>query len=59
VIFLLVWFYLTGFAILMGGEVNSEIARAVEARTVRAAGAAPGRAKPARRRRRPRRAARR
>ena len=28
VILLLVWFYLTGFALLMGGEVNSEIARA-------------------------------
>jgi membrane protein len=27
VIVLLVWFYLTAFAILMGGEVNSEIAR--------------------------------
>lgn len=27
VILLLVWFYLTGFALLMGGEVNSEIAR--------------------------------
>lgn len=28
VILLLVWFYLSGFALLMGGEVNSEIARA-------------------------------
>lgn len=28
VILLLVWFYLTAFALLMGGEVNSEIARA-------------------------------
>lgn len=27
VILLLIWFYLTAFAILMGGEVNSEIAR--------------------------------
>lgn len=27
VILLLVWFYLTGFALLMGGEVNSEIGR--------------------------------
>ena len=26
-ILLLVWFYLTAFAILMGGEVNSEIER--------------------------------
>jgi membrane protein len=32
VILLLVWFYLTAFALLMGGEVNSEIARAREAR---------------------------
>jgi len=30
VIVLLVWFYLTAFAILMGGEVNSEIAREIE-----------------------------
>jgi membrane protein len=29
VILLLVWFYLTAFAILMGGEVNSEIAREI------------------------------
>ncbi|HEV7517188.1 MAG TPA: YihY/virulence factor BrkB family protein, partial [Thermoanaerobaculia bacterium] len=28
VILLLIWFYMTGFALLMGGEVNSEIARA-------------------------------
>ncbi|HXO20239.1 MAG TPA: YihY/virulence factor BrkB family protein [Thermoanaerobaculia bacterium] len=28
VILLLVWFYLTAFAILMGGEVNSELAKA-------------------------------
>jgi membrane protein len=28
VILLLVWFYLTAFAVLMGGEVNSEIAKA-------------------------------
>ena len=35
VILLLVWFYLTGFAILMGGEVNSEIARALDERSVR------------------------
>lgn len=32
VILLLIWFYLTGFAILMGGEVNSEIARALAKR---------------------------
>lgn len=31
VILLLFWFYLTGFAILMGGEVNSELAKAQEA----------------------------
>jgi len=31
VIVLLVWFYLTAFAIIMGGEVNSEIAREVDA----------------------------
>jgi membrane protein len=37
VILLLVWFYLTGFALLMGGEVNSEIARAW-AETARAQG---------------------
>jgi len=35
VILLLVWFYLTGFAILMGGEVNSEIARALDEKRVR------------------------
>jgi membrane protein len=29
VILLLVWFYLTGFAILMGGEVNSEIGKEI------------------------------
>ncbi|MGH2626537.1 MAG: YhjD/YihY/BrkB family envelope integrity protein [Anaerolineales bacterium] len=28
VIVLLLWFYFTAFAILMGGEVNSELARA-------------------------------
>ena len=33
VILLLLWFYLIGFAILMGGEVNSEIAREIDART--------------------------
>jgi membrane protein len=37
VILLLVWFYLTGFALLMGGEVNSEIARA-QVETARAQG---------------------
>jgi membrane protein len=33
VILLLLWFYLIGFAILMGGEVNSEIAREIDARS--------------------------
>jgi membrane protein len=32
VILLLIWFYLTAFAIIMGGEVNSEIANEVAAR---------------------------
>jgi membrane protein len=32
VILLLLWFYLIGFAILMGGEVNSEISREIDAR---------------------------
>ncbi|MFP5287526.1 MAG: YihY/virulence factor BrkB family protein [Thermoanaerobaculia bacterium] len=32
VILLLIWFYLIAFAILMGGEVNSEIANAIAAR---------------------------
>ncbi len=36
VILLLLWFYLIGFAILMGGEVNSEIAREIDARNERA-----------------------
>jgi membrane protein len=36
VILLLIWFYLIGFAILMGGEVNSEIARELRARQERA-----------------------
>lgn len=49
VILLLLWFYLIGFAILMGGEVNSEIAREIDARNEKA-GAAPAK----RRRRRPR-----
>ncbi|HEX3530746.1 MAG TPA: YihY/virulence factor BrkB family protein [Thermoanaerobaculia bacterium] len=35
VIVLLVWFYLTAFSIIMGGEVNSEIAREVERKPVR------------------------
>jgi membrane protein len=57
VIVLLVWFYLTGFAILMGGEVNSEIARALDERAVRE-GEVPAPARPARwLRRRARRAA--
>lgn len=35
VILLLIWFYLIGFAILMGGEVNSEIAKELDARARR------------------------
>lgn len=35
VILLLIWFYLIGFAILMGGEVNSEIFKELEARRER------------------------
>ncbi|HEY3492159.1 MAG TPA: hypothetical protein VGK43_04345, partial [Solirubrobacterales bacterium] len=29
IILLLTWFYFTGFAILMGGEVNSEIGKEI------------------------------
>ncbi len=32
VIILLVWLYITGYVILLGGEINSEIGRAAEAR---------------------------
>lgn len=32
VILLLIWFYLTAFSVIMGGEVNSEIAREIAAR---------------------------
>lgn len=49
VILLLLWFYLIGFAILMGGEVNSEIARELDARKGEA-----GEVVPKRRSRRPR-----
>ena len=35
VILLLVWFYLTAFSIIMGGEVNSEIAREISERKER------------------------
>jgi membrane protein len=35
VIILLLWFYLTGVMILLGGEVNSEIAHAVAAKKIR------------------------
>jgi membrane protein len=51
VILLLLWFYLIGFAILMGGEVNSEIARELDARSVRA-GEPPVRRRKRRRRKR-------
>jgi membrane protein len=37
VILLLIWFYLTAFAIIMGGEVNSEIARELAERRERKA----------------------
>ncbi len=47
VILLLTWFYLTGFAILMGGEVNSEIGNELERRLALSEGR-----KAARRRRR-------
>jgi membrane protein len=33
VILLLVWFYLTGFAILLGGEINSEIGKQLTSRS--------------------------
>lgn len=33
VILLLVWFYLTGFAILLGGEINSEIGKQLASRS--------------------------
>jgi membrane protein len=46
VILLLVWFYLTAFAILMGGEVNSEIARELACQR-----GEEGRPRPTRRRR--------
>jgi membrane protein len=56
VILLLLWFYLIGFAILMGGEVNSEIARELEARgeAPEAAAAPPRRRRPRLRRRKAR-----
>lgn len=41
VILLLVWFYLTAFAILMGGEVNSEIGRELSRREKELAGERP------------------
>jgi membrane protein len=37
VILLLVWFYLTGFAILLGGEINSEIGKQLTSRSPRVA----------------------
>jgi membrane protein len=37
VILLLVWFYLTAFAILMGGEINSEIGKQLSSRSPRKA----------------------
>lgn len=41
VILLMIWFYLTAFAIIMGGEVNSEIAREIAERR-RERGEGPG-----------------
>jgi membrane protein len=41
VILLLVWFYLTAFAILMGGEVNSEIGRELTRRRAEQLGERP------------------
>lgn len=38
VIILLLWFYVTGFAFLIGGEVNSVIQHASERRVAKAAG---------------------
>lgn len=56
VILLLLWFYLIGFAILMGGEVNSEIAREIDARAERAGEERPRRRSRRRRLRRKSRA---
>ncbi|HZF07395.1 MAG TPA: YihY/virulence factor BrkB family protein [Thermoanaerobaculia bacterium] len=50
VILLLVWFYLTAFALLMGGEVNSEIARARDDEQERKKARNKGRARVAARR---------
>lgn len=50
-IVLLFWFYLTGFAILIGGEINSEIVKALAEREGRRPRTAPtGRPKPQQRR---------
>jgi membrane protein len=55
VILLLVWFYLTGFALLMGGEVNSEIGKEIKRRRELEEGTSTPPARPqARRRLRPR-----
>jgi membrane protein len=38
VIILLTWFYLSGLMLLLGGEINSEIEAAVQAKNLAAAG---------------------
>jgi membrane protein len=38
VIILLTWFYLSGLMLLLGGEINSEIEAAVQAKLLAAAG---------------------
>jgi len=41
VIILLIWFYITGLMLLLGAEVNSEIAAAVAEKQLKEAGAVP------------------
>ncbi|HEX3554443.1 MAG TPA: YihY/virulence factor BrkB family protein [Thermoanaerobaculia bacterium] len=49
VILLLVWFYFTAFALLMGGEINSEIGRLVSSEWPRTTAKAAGKSRPQRR----------